>query len=220
MEFTRPRRRAILVEDYLPLRTFVAEALTTAGFDVSAFENSRDALVNFTPLGADVLITDIDLPQRPNGVELATIMHAQDQGLAIVFLTNFSEQTAFAATVTPPPHYAFLQKVYLDSSERLLETIESALADTEEPVRISEKDASLLNTLTGAQMEVVRMLASGLTNAEIASRRGTNQRATERMIYRLFSQLGLTNDTTHNPRVVLSNLYTRSFGYPALDSGD
>jgi len=219
MAFERPQRRAILVEDYLPLRTLVAEALTTAGFDVTTCASSSAALEQFLPYDADVLVTDIDLPDRPNGVELATIMRAQDSGLAILFLTNFTEQVAFAGTVAPPQPYAFLQKSYLDSSERLISAVESALVDSDTPMRMSEDDVNPLTMLTAAQLEVVRMMAAGLTNAEIATRRGTNQRATERMIYRLFSQLGLTNDASRNPRVILSNLYTQSFGYPTLEGG-
>jgi len=49
MAFERPQRRAILVEDYLPLRTLVAEALTTAGFDVTTCASSSAALEQFLP---------------------------------------------------------------------------------------------------------------------------------------------------------------------------
>lgn len=210
----RPPRRVLLVEDYLPLRTLVAESLASEGFEVTSFDAAADALRKFQPDCADVLVTDIDLPERPNGVELATIMRAQDPGLAIVFLTNFPESAAFAGTVEPPKPYAFLQKSYLDSSQRLIDTVESALADSVNPVRLSEGEAQPLANLTTNQLEVVRMIAAGLTNAEIASRRGTNQRAVERMIYRLFAQLGIANDQTRNPRVVVTNLYTQAFGYP------
>lgn len=210
----RPPRRVLLVEDYLPLRTLVGEALKAADFDVQSFASSVEALAKFQVDAADVLVTDIDLPDRPNGVELATIMRAQDSGLALVFLTNYPESTAFTGTVEPPKPYAFLQKSYLESSEKLIEAIESALADSVSPVRISESDGHPLSSVTATQLEVIRMIAAGLTNAEIANRRGTNQRAVERMLYRLFAQLGIANDPSHNPRVILTNMYTQAFGYP------
>lgn len=211
-----PTRHALLVEDYVPMRSLVGEALARAGFAVQAFGSAPEALAAFGPGEADVLVTDIDLQGRPNGVELATIMRAQDPGLAIVFLTNYPASTAFTGKVTPPEPYAFLQKSLMDSGDRLLEAVESALADAEMPVQLTESD-NPFDRLTAGQLDVVRMIAAGLTNAEIASRRGTNQRAVERMIYRLFSQLGITNDPSHNPRVMVANLYTQAFGYPVLE---
>lgn len=211
-----PTRHALLVEDYVPLRTLVGEALEHAGFEVTSCASASEALSAFSPGDADVLITDIDLQDRPNGVELATIMRAQDPGLAIVFLTNYPATTAFTGKVSPPEPYAFLQKSLMDSGQRLLEAVESALADTETPLRLSD-DENPFDRLTAGQLDVVRMIAAGLTNAEIASRRGTNQRAVERMIYRIFTQLGITNDPAHNPRVMVANLYTQAFGYPVLE---
>jgi len=192
----------------------VAAALNAGDFEVQAYASSTEALKNFHADSADVLVTDIDLPERPNGVELATIMRAQDPGLAIVFLTNFPSSTAFAGTVIPPQPHAFLQKSRLDSGERLIEAIESALADAVEPVHLTEGRGHPLGALTPNQLEVLRMIAAGMTNAEIATRRGTNQRAVERMLYRLFTQLGIANDKTRNPRVVITNMYTQAFGYP------
>ncbi len=211
-----PTRHALLVEDYVPLRTLVGEALERAGFQVRSCGSAAEALAAFSPGDADVLITDIDLQDRPNGVELATIMRAQDPGLAIVFLTNYPAGTAFAGKVAPPERHAFLQKSLMDSGDRLLEAVESALADAEAPLQLSD-DENPFDRLTAGQLDVVRLIAAGLTNAEIASRRGTNQRAVERMIYRLFTQLGITNDPAHNPRVLVANRYTQAFGYPVLE---
>ena len=210
----------MVVEDYLPLRVLVADFLTSSGFDVAACGTAAEALDLFHPGDADVLITDIELPSRPNGVELATIMRARDPGLAIVFLTNYPPETAFVGTVAPPEPYAYLQKSMLDSGNRLLEAVESALADSDQPLRLTESDGGPLTGLTRAQLDIARMVAAGLTNAEIAGRRETNQRAVERLLYRLFSSLGIANDPSQNPRVVLTNMYTRAYGYPTLPDTD
>ena len=218
MPVTVPARQALLVEDYTPLRTLISEALSSAGFDVRACGSSMEALSEYYAGDADVLVTDIDLPERPNGVELATILRAEDPGLAVVFITNYAAEAAFAGTVSPPEPYAFLQKSYLDSSARLIEVVESALTEASCPAQFTD-EADLFGRLTPIQMDVLRMMAAGLTNAEIASRRGTNQRAVERMIYRLFASLGIANDPARNPRVIATNLYTQTFGYPKLEGG-
>ena len=212
---TTPLRRAMIVEDSTALRTLLATALESAGFTVCAAASSSRAIRMFGKADPDVLIADIDLGDRPNGVELATILRAQAPYLGIVFLTNFTSARAFERTITPPPGYAFLQKDLLDSTDRLLEVVESVLVDGQTPRVISpEAGASPLSALTAQQLEVVRMMASGMTNAQIAEARSTSLRAVERLVTRIFEAAGLGDDRHGNPRVNLVNLYTRSYGYP------
>ena len=217
-EHRGPVRQALLVEDGPALRTLLAEALRLAGFEVTACASAGEAIKAFARCDPDVLIADIDLGDRPNGVELATILRAQAPYLGIVFVTNYPSTKAFERTITPPPRYAFLQKDLLDSTERLIEVVESALDDAEAPrVVISNEVDHPLNRLTPSQLDIVRLMAAGLTNSEIAARRGSSVRAVERLITRTFEVLGLNDDPQHNPRVIVTNLYTRAFGYPSRE---
>ena len=200
------------------MRTLLAATLSSAGFDVVACPSATEAIRMFGQCDPDVLVADIDLGDRPNGVELATILRAQAPYLGVVFVTNYPSAKAFERTISPPPGYAFLQKNLIDSTDRLMEVIESSLNDAAAPrVIISEDPDHILNRLTGTQLELVRLMAAGLTNAEIADRRGSTLRAVERLITRTFEILELNDDPHHNPRVVATNLYTRAFGYPALE---
>lgn len=200
----------------MPLQVLVADALRGADFEVTSFGSADQAIAKFRTMQFDVLITDIELPGRPNGVELAAILRAQDPGLAIVFMTNFPSATAFANTIAPPTPYAFLQKSQLDSTQVLIDVVESALDETRPLSVVSEGADNPLAHLTTIQLDVVRLIAAGLTNAEIARRRGTNQRAVERMTYRIFAMLDINNDPHYNPRVVISNLYARTYGHPVI----
>lgn len=213
-----PRRTALVVEDTAPLRTLMAVSLESLGFDVVACSSAPEAIKAFGHCDPDVLIADIDLGDRPNGVELATILRAQAPYLGVVFVTNYPSTRAFERTITPPPGYAFLQKDLLDSADRLMEVIESALDDAAAPrIVISDDARHPLNRLTPAQLEMVRLMAAGLTNGEIAERRDSSLRAVERLITRTFEVLEINDDPQHNPRVVATNLYTRAFGYPDLE---
>jgi DNA-binding NarL/FixJ family response regulator len=214
----KPTRSVLLVEDTTALRTLLASALETAGFDVTACASANDAIKAFPKADPDVLIADIDLGDRPNGVELATILRAQAPYLAIVFVTNYPSTKAFARTVAPPPGYALLQKDLLKSTDQLIEVVESALNDAVDPkVMMRDGPDHPLGKLTTPQLEIVRLVAAGLTNAEIAERRGSSLRAAERLVTRAFEVLGVNDDPQHNPRVVVANLYTKSFGYPVLE---
>jgi DNA-binding NarL/FixJ family response regulator len=214
----RPARRVLLVEDQTPIRTLLAEALERAGFEVTACATSKDALTAFTKTDPDLLIADIDLGSRPNGVELATILRAKAPYLGLVFITNYPSIRAFERTITPPERYAFLQKDLLDSTERLLEVVESALTDVASPQKeVAPVGDSPIFSLTPSQLEILQAIAAGLTNNEIAQRRSSSLRAVEKMVARTFEALGLSDDTGSNPRVLAANMYTRTYGYPDRD---
>ena len=214
----RPPRSVLLVEDTTAVRTLLWSALTSHGFEVTACATSNEAIKAFNRVDPDVLIADIDLGDRPNGVELATILRAQAPYLGVVFITNYPNTKAFERTISPPPRYAFLQKDLLQSTDQLIEVVESALSDSGAPkVIVSDDSSHPFNKLTPTQLEIVRLIAAGLTNSEIAERRGGSLRAVERLITRTFEVLGVSDDPQHNPRVVVTNLYTRTFGYPVLE---
>lgn len=218
-EHPRVVRRALLVEDVTPMRTLLAAALEGAGFSVVACSTSNQAIKAFGRFDPDVLIADIDLGDRPNGVELATILRAQAPYLGIVFVTNYPSAKAFERTISPPPGYAFLQKDQLDSTDRLVEVVESALDDAAAPrVVIADDATNVLNRLTANQLELLSLMAAGLTNAEMAQRRGSTVRAVERLVTRIFEVLELNDDPARNPRVIATNLYTRAYGYPAQEA--
>jgi DNA-binding NarL/FixJ family response regulator len=61
--------------------------------------------------------------------------------------------------------------------------------------------------ISETQAEILRLLAEGYTNAAIAVRRGTSLRATEALVQRTFSTLGLKNDEDFNPRVLAVRMW-------------
>jgi len=102
-----------------------------------------------------------------------------------------------------------------DLSE-LAQCIESSLSDVGEPMQmIATQESNPLAILTPGQMATLADIAAGLTNAEIAARRGSSVRATERMVTRMFEALGLSDDPQHNPRVKAAMMYARYAGLPA-----
>lgn len=208
-------RKALVVEDQPLMRSLVAEALRHAGFDVHDRPAAAPALADFDEIDPDVLVTDIDLGARPNGTELATIVHARAPHCAVVFLTNYPR-----AGVAPghgvPSGSVFLDKVTLGSVEDLVAAVESALA--EKPVSGPASDDSpdaVLGRLTRTQLDVLRCIARGWSNAEIARRRGSSLRSVEKMVTRVFDALGVGASPELNPRVVAAQLYVRRFGLPA-----
>ncbi len=211
----RPIRHALVVEDSNSLRALITGAIASLGFVVEAVADAKSAMRAFGSFDPDVLIADIDLGSRPNGVELAHILRSQAPYIGVVFLTHYPTPESAAQNLVLPERSSFVNKSSLTDLSDLARSIESALSDEVEPARIvAAKAANPLVSLTAGQLAVLADIAAGYTNAEIAERRGSSVRATERMIVRTFEALGLSDDPTHNPRVMAAMMYARHAGLP------
>jgi DNA-binding NarL/FixJ family response regulator len=215
-ETKRPLRRALVVEDNAALRALITGAVASLGFDVDTVADARAALRAFAQGDPDLLIADVDLGSRPNGIELAHILRSQAPYIGVVFLTHYPTPESAAQQLVLPERSAFVNKSSLTDLADLARSIESVLSDEGTPESIvASTEVNPLAALTPGQMGVLADVAAGYTNAEIAVRRGSSVRATERMIARTFDALGLADDPTHNPRVVAAMLYARHAGIPA-----
>ena len=85
--------------------------------------------------------------------------------------------------------------------ERVLHTLARG-----EPVAQLRDPANALS-LTSAQAEVLRLLASGASTRAVAEHRGTSVRAAETMLARLYSALGTDDDADSHPRVAAVQLW-------------
>lgn len=211
---TETPRLILLVEDHPMVRSLVERSLAADGFEVESFATARDAIRNFHAIDPDALVTDIDLGERPNGIELATLLRAQAPYLGIVFLSNYASVDAVEGGAGAPPGASFVHKSLADGPEVLREAIEATLDDTQDPLVVTLPDDQPLGRLSAPQLTMLRYIAEGWSNAEIAERRSITLRSAERLISRTFHALGLTDDPAINPRVIATRMYIRTFGVP------
>jgi DNA-binding NarL/FixJ family response regulator len=66
--------------------------------------------------------------------------------------------------------------------------------------------------LTDRQIEVIRLVAEGLSNAEIARQRYISETSVERIIMRAARELGIPTESSSNRRVLLTRAYLRMSG--------
>ena len=208
-------RTALVVEDHALTRALVADALSHSGFAVHARASASEAIADFDLIDPDILITDIDLGERPNGIELATIIQARAPHTAVVFLTNYPRAAAAPGLSGVARGASFVSKSAIESVDELVHVVEATLA--EHPVTVDGRRShaeALITGLSRTQLDTLRRIALGWSNGEIARQRATSVRALERTIARTYEALGLANDTTVTPRVAATNLYVRAFGVP------
>ncbi len=209
-------RSVLLIEDHQALRVALTDLLIGRGFSVTSAKSAHEALSLFSHCDPDVLIVDVDLGERPNGVELATIIRAQAPYIGVVFLTDYPSPDSIEKVGSVPSGSAFLTKSLLESADDLIEAIDSTLDDDAMAIiKAKENSNNPIHDLTAGQVAVARLIALGLSNAEIAKQRGSSLRAVEQLVARTFESLGVSNDPNHNPRVATAMLYAQAFGQPA-----
>jgi CheY-like chemotaxis protein len=99
--------RILVVEDDPLIREFVVEALREDGHQVIHAANGEEALAWCRRLVADVLVTDIRLPGKIDGWQIAERCREHDPNLPVIYATGFSPVAA-----RPVPGSLTLHKPY------------------------------------------------------------------------------------------------------------
>lgn len=209
-----PARTVLLVEDEAMSRTLLAGVLEAAGFEVTAVASADQAIEAFIAIDPDALVTDIDLGAGATGLDLVVSLAGRNPHLPVVVLSNYAITPDYANPVLAKA--AYIRKKELNDTNVLLGALDSVLR--EERARMHTDAASgRLGALTTAQIHVLRMIAEGLSNAEIAERRMCSLRAAEHMVQRTFTALGLGSDPRVNTRVAAARIYIDEAGLPTTD---
>lgn len=198
-------------------RGLVSDALKTAGFEVHAVPTAKEAVQNFDRIDPDVLIADVHLGAPPSGSELALVLATKAPHLAVVLMSNYPSAHVKNKAHGLPAHTVVASKQQLVDASILIEVVESALRNKSPTALDSEANgvaSDLVASLTPGQIDVWRMLASGLSNQQIAHLRGTTIAATERLVTRLFSRLQLDGNPKINSRVSAARTYIALYGPP------
>jgi len=202
-------RRVVVVEDEPLTQSLVTSVLATAGFVARGVDSADLAIAALRDFDPDVLVVDLDLGDGPGGAEVLAFAERATPWIALVVLTNAASPVVVGVDRSRiPARAAYLHKRSLRDAGTLLETIEEVLAD-HPPRRDDATTQDLLSGLSKDQLEVLRLVASGLSNAEIGTRRGTSPHGVEQIVQRLISRLGVTRGGGANPRVQLARIYFR-----------
>jgi DNA-binding NarL/FixJ family response regulator len=211
-----------IVEDEAFSRVALTTSLRAHGFHVLFdTDGASQAMDLFTVRRPEVGIIDIHLGGGPSGVDLAVRLRAEIPTLGFVFLTSFDEPRLLGRTLPPlPPGSVYLTKASVASMRTVSDAIKEAATWRNDPRRRSSttpSGASPLHALTDSQVDTLQLVAAGLSNAEIARRRGVREKAVESTISRIAKKLGLEPDAARNQRVHLARVYLRTLGAKDAD---
>jgi DNA-binding NarL/FixJ family response regulator len=208
------QRTIVVVENESLLRDLIARSLETAGFDVSTAANAADAKRAVKATDPDICVVDIELGPGPNGFDLADYLAREAPDVGVVFLTNLPDpRFADRDTKTVTQKQAYLRKSQLVDSKELIEAINAVLMEVDvDHYRHDQNLERPLAALSRRQISVLKLVAEGHSNNQIAEERGTTVRAVEGMVSRIFTALGVDAQGVGNARVEATRMYLSAAG--------
>jgi DNA-binding NarL/FixJ family response regulator len=213
------QRTIVVVENESLLRDLIARSLETAGFDVSTAANAADAKRAVKATDPDICVVDIELGPGPNGFDLADYLAREAPDVGVVFLTNLPDpRFADRDTKTVTQNQAYLRKSQLVDSKELIEAINAVLKELDvDRYRHDQNLERPLAALSRRQISVLKLVAEGHSNNQIAEERGTTVRAVEGMVSRIFTALGVDAQGVGNARVEATRMYLSAAGAVTVD---
>jgi DNA-binding NarL/FixJ family response regulator len=202
MEQQQKTMRVLVVEDEDFTRTMVGEMLSASGLDVRTASSVTEAIRSMEEFDPHVVLTDLDLGHGPDGADLLTKVAQERPWTGMVVMTaHASPELAIKDASRIPEQAGYIVKSEIHSIQNLISVLEESIVM---PGNFNDADSSVEQkiTITATQAEILRMIADGLSNSAIAEARGITLRAAEALIQRTFTALGVTGDSTINPRVV------------------
>ena len=187
--------RILLVDDH----TVIRMGLTTAASDaadmdvVADVENGEEAIEAFRKLRPDLVVLDLRLPGM-SGLETIRLLREEFKNVRILIFTSYAKGEEIYRALKAGASGFVLKEMPLD---RLLDAIRAVhqgaqYIPSEIAMRIGER---LLAQLSPREIEVLHLLARGLSNKEIASQLGVVEGTVKIHITSIFSKLGVSDRT-------------------------
>lgn len=200
--------RVAVVEDQTLFRSLLDHIITTTdGLELAAScGTATQARTLITPGSVDVALLDVDLPDG-NGIALGVMLCRADPAINIVLL---SAQDAIGLMLDLPKGIAgtwsYLSKTSTNDSGALVHAIKVAATggSTLDPAllrRMRPRAGTKVAELTSRQYSVLRLLASGLSNAGIARELEITEKSVQNHVNAVYATLGIDASPERNPRV-------------------
>lgn len=213
------------MDDAFELST-IGSALKLHGTNViGEAQKSSTAISLMRSMQPNVLLIDMHLTDE-HSTEIAQAIRKESPAIGIVMLVACADLRLLGENNSRVPHGTkIVIKKSMNNVASLCEIISESRALADEspimwvngPVSMHEKALqNKLSQLTDIQIETLRHVANGLTNAEIGRKRFVSEKAIEQIVSRIAQVLNVHPDQGKNTRVQLVSEYFRWIGAPRL----
>ncbi|CUR57983.1 Two component transcriptional regulator, LuxR family [metagenome] len=209
--------RVIVVEDQALLRDGLTRLFTDKGHDVVGSAGNTDGLdVLVASVGPDLVVLDIRMPPTftDEGATAARTLKATHPDVGVLLLSQHVDKSVVDLVANPGFGYLLKDRVlevdeFLDAAQRVAGG-GSALDPKVVAALVGAQDRGPLAQLSAREVEVLRLMAEGLTNNSIASRLYLSPRTVEAHVGNLMTKLDITDSDERHRRVAAVLSYLRA----------
>jgi len=217
-------RVLVVVDDAFEMSTLVA-ALRLHEIDVIGEAKSESVGLNLLRrLQPDVILLDLNIAGI-SAVKVAVNMRKVNQNIGIVILNSCSDLRLLGDSndEVPAGTKILIKKSIVDFTVLCTAINDSKISAIEKHkvvwingnTSLQEQGVmALMAHLTNTQAEVLRLVADGMTNAQIGRTRYVSEKSVEQIISRVAQELHVQPDANMNMRVQLVGEYYRWLGAP------
>ena len=165
--------------------------------------DGRDAVAKCSTHRPDVVLMDVRMPEM-NGIEATRSIATGEGAPRVVVLTTFDRDEyvyealragASAFLLKDAPEHQLLSaiRVAADGGSLFSPTITRRLIEQFAAAGAADEPAAEVAELTARELEVLRLVARGLSNAEISSELVVSEHTTKTHVASILQKLGLRN---------------------------
>ena len=207
----------IVVEDDAFTRLSLVAALSASGIRVVYdTDSASDAISHAESLRPHAAILDLHLGRGPTGIDIARTLRRHNPQIGIVLLTSFDDPRLLGENLpAPPAGTQYLTKRSVTGIDKIVQAVSASIKAMNVSPTVTH--TSPLEKLTGVQIETLRLISHGLSNSEIASRRGITVKSVEKSITRICKALNVETGPMTNQRVHIVKIFFSALGVSSLD---
>ena len=194
-----PRIRILIVDDHPIVRSGLASVLSSQpDFDVvGEASDGQQAVVEASRLAPDLVLMDLRMPVR-NGVDASAAILAERPSTRVVVLTTYASDGEVLRAIEAGAVGYLLKDVPHDELFRALRAVvrgERYLAPAVTERLMARWQQPARATLTERELDVLRCVARGDGNRQIAASLGITEPTVKAHLVHIFDKLGVENRT-------------------------
>lgn len=198
--------RIVLADDQLLIRAGIRALLDSlSGYRIIAeCSDGQSAIAAVQQHHPDIVLLDIAMPGM-SGIDVARILRAGKAEARLLILSSIEQPTIVEQALASGVDGYLLKDFLLEELQEALRTVAAGNTYLSPKIRrIVESTASREDQLTGRQLQVLKLVASGSTTKEIARDLRISPKTVEFHRARLMERLGV-HDVTGLTRYAMQN---------------
>ena len=189
--------RILAVDDHQLIRQGIAGLIADEpGMTVVAeAANGREAIDQFRRHRPDVTLMDLQMPEL-NGIEAMTAIRAEFPEARIIVLTTYTGDVQVLRAIKAGASGYLLKSTLVNEMLAAIRAVHAGRKALSAEVSFDLAEHSAQEALSPLEVRVLRLIANGHTNKEIAAKLSVTEEAVKSQVRNILSKLG-TDDRTH-----------------------